>query len=364
MRIALIGVLYITSWISVYSQNVGIGTLNPVAPLNIYNPASCKMLFHNTSTGTSSLDGLYVGNDNGLGGYIWNLESSFLSFGTNSSQRMIINQNGNVGIGINSPQHNLDIYSTTSASFALQNATTGTSATDGFLISNDLSKVSLTNLEASAMGLGTNGLERITITSSGLVGINNQSPSAVLDVYSGSGIALKVSGGLSISGNGQSPGMGKVLTSDSFGNAFWEGAVAFSANDLGVSNVSIPNGVDFQVELTSEEFDIGNNFNLTTSEFTAPVKGIYHFDYFVSWLSHTNGTGFLSATLTKNNAIHSTTRLPAVVSRETTTTLSANISLNAGDKVKVFVYQNSGVNQTISQDGRQVKFSGYLVCRQ
>lgn len=44
-----------------------------------------------------------------------------------------------------------------------------------------------------------------------------------------SGTALSVDGKMKIAGNGMTPGVGKVLTSDAAGNATWEGAVAFAA---------------------------------------------------------------------------------------------------------------------------------------
>lgn len=348
----------------VYAQNVGIGTAEPVAPLNLYHPNNSRMLIHNAFTGTTSSDGLYIGNINNIGGFLWNLENSILSFGTNNAERMVINNNGNVGIGTANPQNNLAIYNFNNASFSLQNGSTGATTNDGFKISTDLQKISLINFEPSSMSLGTNGTERVTITGSGLVGINNTNPAGILDVYASIGTALKVSGGINITGNGQSPGLGKVLTSDASGNAFWEGAIAFSANDLGTSNVSIPSGTDTKLIYTIEEFDTGNDFDLTTSEFTAPVRGIYHFDYFVYWLSHTNGSGYVSVTIRKNGSIHSTARLPAVASGEISNTISINMLLNAGDKITPYVYQTSGVNQSVGQDGRQVKFSGYLVCRQ
>jgi len=90
---------------------------------------------------------------------------------------------GKVGIGTTNPSYALSINSKAeSAYITLQNNLSGSSGTDGFAlgISNTYGDVSIWNFESSSMLFGTNGQERMTISSGGNVGIGTRSPSAGL----------------------------------------------------------------------------------------------------------------------------------------------------------------------------------------
>ncbi len=113
-----------------------------------------------------------------------------------------------------------------------------------------------------------------------------------------SGLALNVNGNLKIAGGSTNPGAGKVLTSDATGNATWQTAatqtphIAFRAYGVsnfetgGTPNNEIPNNEYKKVEFNTESYDLSGHFATTgnaastpsTSRFTAPVRGVYHFD--------------------------------------------------------------------------------------
>jgi hypothetical protein len=98
-----------------------------------------------------------------------------------------------------------------------------------------------------------------------------------------SGYALQTRGKINISGVGQTPAAGKVLTSDANGNATWEGAIAFSASGIQEGGAAeLPAQVWKKVPFIHENYDLGNNFNPSTisphSTFTVPVRGIYLFN--------------------------------------------------------------------------------------
>ncbi|MBL0054361.1 MAG: hypothetical protein IPP29_24220 [Bacteroidetes bacterium] len=86
---------------------------------------------------------------------------------------------------------------------------------------------------------------------------------------------------MKISGGNTTPGAGKVLTSDASGNATWQAPsatqpkVAFKAAK---ATASIPHNQNTNINWTSELYDLSNNFDIVTKEFTVPVSGVYHFD--------------------------------------------------------------------------------------
>ena len=88
--------------------NNGIVTINQTSASNIFRIQSSgshesNMLFQNSTSGTGTGNGLYVGIDANTLGYMWNYENASNVFATNNSERMRITSSGNVGIGESSP---------------------------------------------------------------------------------------------------------------------------------------------------------------------------------------------------------------------------------------------------------------------
>ena len=98
------------------SGNIGIGTNSPDKNLHIYNSTESIIKLHKnvSSSGSCSLEFHdstsivgYLGNNTGRNLTLSNLTTSNLVFQTNSSDRMIINSSGNVGIGTTDPSEKL-----------------------------------------------------------------------------------------------------------------------------------------------------------------------------------------------------------------------------------------------------------------
>jgi len=182
------------------SGNVGIGTASPNQKLtvvgNINMPGGGYSLIYGTSDANTRITG-----DNTSG-------SSFLDFRTAGSTRLYITDAGEVLVntttdaGAYALQVSGSIYNTTGAVLAtssgglsigttttynnyilnyagasiavlaLQNASTGSSSTDGFQLSSSGNLAYIWNYENAAMLFGTNATERMRITSAGQVLIN------------------------------------------------------------------------------------------------------------------------------------------------------------------------------------------------
>jgi len=197
-----------------------------------------------------------------------------------------------------------------------------------------------------------------------------------IGVYASSfaGNALEVSGKIKITGTGQVPGVGKVLTSDANGNATWEGGIAFCSRGIQPGGASsFADWVEKKIPFYTEEYDLGNNYNPSTvspySTFTAPVKGIYHFDVKIGWGDEaTQGASTMFLKSTFNGITKTITEdLVPFVGYWVNNNISTDVMLEAG--TQVFVTMRQGSHQTMSMmtfdlDGSpNAYFSGRLVMK-
>jgi hypothetical protein len=190
------------------SENVGIGTNSPSAKLEVQTSEATAGDNYSTAIRiTNSLNyGYGVGIDFAqpptsgapvaVTGAITNDYNSdnnystrFYTFNSGSlSEKMRIDANGNVGIGVSSPERALSIFRTSTPMVALYNSTTGSDGGDGFQLQLVNDDGYLWNYESGGFtSFGTANTERMRITSAGNVGIGTSSPTVPLEV-SGSAI--------------------------------------------------------------------------------------------------------------------------------------------------------------------------------
>ncbi|HRC33068.1 MAG TPA: hypothetical protein PK736_06460 [Bacteroidia bacterium] len=240
--------------------------------------------------------------------------------------------------------------------------------------------VGIANNGTSAIGVEGNANAGIGVSgySNTYRGVSGGSISGTaLYGYSTSGYGLEVNGKIKISGGNTTPGAGKVLTSDASGNATWQAPsatqpkVAFKAAK---ATASIPHNQNTNINWTSELYDLSNNFDIVTKEFTVPVSGVYHFDasfYFhLSSLVYNLSEANITIQSNRNGTISYLSSHDGVIKINTSysqaiSATSVDARLLAGDKVYVQVIQFNGGSLTATQAAATSEavhyFSGHLV---
>jgi hypothetical protein len=274
--------------------------------------------------------------------------------------------NGNVGIGTNSPQTLLSVgdgsFFNGTPDFPVQTST-GDIGTQRFIGINKNGSygtyLGYNNAAGRAYAYGcikqiaadpfiiqvNDGYDAMTFLSNGNVGIGQTNPVAKLDISG----AVKIADG--------TQGSGKVLTSDASGVASWHAPgtfIAFKANTIAIQ--AIPSSINTVVNFPSVEYNDGSAYNSGTGAFTAPSSGLYHFDVNLS----ENGVAGGEYLFVMVNGVNKGGTVLCCTTNPLSLNCSVNLKLNVGDIVNVQTYAFAATS-TVYAGSPLSNFSGYKV---
>ncbi len=273
----------------------------------------------------------------------------------------------NVGIGTNTPSNKLDVRNTVTSSFnaTIYGLNQGSVGTGIMGVSNALGTFGIQGNSTSGTGVFGSSTDYRAIYGSTTSG-------TALYGYSSDGYGLQSVGKVKISGGNTNPSLGAILTSDASGNAIWKQytQVGFKAG-LPTFSQSLPDKTYVALNF-SEIYDNAGAFNnssaaVNPNTFIAPVSGFYHFE--CSAYVYQNSLTF---NIEETSCLFVVNGNPDAANRHYNYGVKAGVALsggsieafesfhlNAGDKVKLLLLQDSGGG--ITGTAASCIFSGHLI---
>lgn len=253
--------------LDVESANKGIlvPRMNTATRNSIISPSNGLMIYNNQTKRFNFFDN-----------FIWK-ESQYTNQWSKNGENISYSA-GFVGINFTVPTRDLVINSIGAPDILFQQgASTGNSSTDGFMLGTNFAyEGEIWNFENAGILFGTNNSEKIRITASGNMGINNTNPIEKLEVggniKSSDNIQL-TTGELNRAATG-----GANLIPIAYGNTAASGGIAGGSGN--VTSVKISTGV-YELAITGEEIDNSNTnyfFKVVANSANPLFATVYPFD--------------------------------------------------------------------------------------
>ena len=177
--------------------NVGIGETNPsyqlevsaaggvLASLSATNSNQSYLSFTNSTTGSGLFtDGIIVGLDSDESAVFYNFEATPMRFGTSGTERMRIDDSGNVGIGTTNPQKELEVHGDGTTQVRIVGGDTGGAILNFGTASIPAdARIVYSNVSKLMQFRTNNGAYALNIDGSGNVGIGTDNPTVALEIH-------------------------------------------------------------------------------------------------------------------------------------------------------------------------------------
>ena len=155
-----------------------------------------------------------------------------------------------------------------------------------------------------------------------------------------------------------------AISIDSAGRVTHPAKPAFRAEKR-AGNQTLSDSTTTAITFEHEAFDIGSNYDTSTSRFTAPVAGIYHFSSITRAVANSGTMDYFIMYLYKNGSLYSDMyQLQTSANNMLNSHLggSVTVQLAATDYVEIRV-QISGTSPYVGNhsSGERTWFSGFLV---
>jgi hypothetical protein len=264
--------------------SVGIGTTNPLRQLTVSNSGAALLLLEST------------GNDNGqllfgdaasdtVGKVLYRHSDNRMSFQTNGSEHVHIDNVGNVGIRTTSPQGDLDVRNGTNQTLIIGNSGSYAGGEYGRLLfkesSTELSYVQwngtgnefrVWNKIGGPLTLGTSNVERMRLDSLGIATITSQLSdtdnfSLILKRYNGNTSAGARQHGIGFWDQHNPTYVGAVMGYRDAPSGNYNGGLRFYVNDTGGSNAAAFSDLTLAMTLTSGGY-VGIGTSTPNAKFT------------------------------------------------------------------------------------------------
>lgn len=203
------------------------------------------------------------------------------------------------------------------------------------------------------------GWSLVMNTTNGRVGVGTQTPTADLDVVG----SLRLRLGTPVPG-------ATLQATDLNGNTQWVAPCAFKVNGYSYGqNILFPNGTWTDINFgTNIEYNVGSRYNSTTSEFQAPIGGIYSFSSVLYF--NAAGTERRQRLMVRRNGVTTAraysildNNILDVLTHTYSSFLDVELLLEAGDFVRIEAYGVDYGGADVFIDGRvgYTWWTGHLV---